>query len=387
MTLSDRKKAKQLEFILAIVAIICIIAAGVIGYTKSEGSIEPSLKQAMPEATKFENVNSTTYAGYLPDGKLLGYVAIAAATGYGGPFVLATATNLKGDVVGVSVVDHKETPSWFEKVAENGFYERLLGKKYSDNFILNSDIDGVSGATYTAHAIAKATSRASQDIAKNQLGFSVPEAKPEAIVFGVKEAVLIALFIVAFIGHRREFQYTKQVRWLCMLTGLLVLGFMYTNPLTISQINQLLLGYFPSWRTHLYFYLLVGGVFLVIILDNKNPYCSWFCPFGAVQECMNTVGGAKASGDFALKTAVKWAHRGLVFTAIIVALIFRNPGISSYEVFGVFFDLNGAVLSFIILGLVLVASLFIRRPWCNFLCPIPPIEDFIRTIKRKVKRA
>ncbi|HDD62487.1 MAG: hypothetical protein DRI65_05905 [Chloroflexota bacterium] len=48
-----------------------------------------------------------------------------------------------------------------------------------------------------------------------------------------------------------------------------------------------------QWQTNLYWYILVLGIIFVFSLDNKNPYCEWFCPFGAAQECMGSIGWAK----------------------------------------------------------------------------------------------
>ncbi len=381
------KKSMDVEFWLALLAIACIIVAAFIGYNQSSGSIEPALRQAVPDAVRFEKLDDITYASYSSEEEesFLNYISLGEANGYGGPMTLAVATNLEGEITGIGVVEHRETPSWFKKVSDHDFLSTLLGKSYDDAFVIGEDVDAVGGATLTSRGMANAALEASRNIASTQLDFSVPPPVVPKIQFGVPEIVLLALYAIAFIGHRREFKYTKQARWLTMLTGMVVLGFLYTNPLTISYINQLLLGFWPDWHTHLYFYLLIGGIFLVLIIDNKNPYCLWFCPFGAAQECMGKVGNAKQAKANKASPYLKWAQRALAFTAIIVALLYRNPGISSYEVFGTFFDLSGSILSFMILGLVLVAAIFIRRPWCNYLCPIPPIEGFIKMFRRKVK--
>jgi polyferredoxin len=187
------------------------------------------------------------------------------------------------------------------------------------------------------------------------------------------------------VGHQRKFRYKKQARWLSMLVGLGVLGFIYTSPLTLAFINKLLLGFWPAWQTHLYWYLLIGGMLFVFTVENKNPYCEWFCPFGAAQECMGVVGGAKARNPQRYRDLFKWSQRGLAWGAIVIALLLRNPGISSYEIFGTLFDLEGSVFLFTLLGIVLVAALFIKRPWCRYLCPLHPVEEIIRLFRGWVR--
>jgi NosR/NirI family nitrous oxide reductase transcriptional regulator len=245
---------------------------------------------------------------------------------------------------------------------------------------LDGDVDGVTGATYTSRAVAEATRSGCYDAA-GILGFPVTTPEPPEIQFGIPEVVLIALFAVGYFAQKKSFRYSKQARWITMLTGMLVLGFIYNQPLTLASINRFLLGYWPSWQTHLYWYFLIGGMLFVFTVDNKNPYCHWFCPFGAAQECLGAVGGAKIHSAGRYHRFLKWVQRGLAFTAILLALLLLNPGITSYEIFGAFFDLLGTNTQFLLLGIVVLASMFIRRPWCNYLCPLAPVTDLYRTFR------
>jgi polyferredoxin len=151
---------------------------------------------------------------------------------------------------------------------------------------------------------------------------------------------------------------------------------------TLSDINKILLGFWPAWQTHLYWYLLIGGILFVFTADNKNPYCEWFCPFGAAQECMAALGDARTVSPGRFRKFLLWTQRGLAWLAILLALIYRNPGLSSYEIFGALFDFIGSSWQFALLGIILVASIFIRRPWCNYLCPIRPVTDLYRTFRK-----
>jgi NosR/NirI family nitrous oxide reductase transcriptional regulator len=372
------------ERIIAAISIFLIITAWLIGIYRGSTDIKPYLHQTTPTADRIAKTTNGNFAAYNND-QLLGYIAIGEGSGYGGPMQLAVATNIKGTITGLVVVKHFETPRWFERVFKNGLISRLIGKSYSDKFNLNSDIDGVSGATYTSRGIANATLDGSRKLAKQELNFSVPPRAATELVFGLPEIALIALFILGIVGRRKSFRHTKKMRWFCMLTGMIMLGFVYTNPLTISLLNKMLLGYWPDWHTHLYWYLLIVGIIFSMTVFNKNPYCEWFCPFGAAQECMGKVGGAKAHTLRTYQSKIQWLQRCLAFGAVLIALLYRNPSISSYEIFGTLFDLDGNITQFLLLGLILLASLFIHRPWCRYLCPIKPVESFIKFIKNWTK--
>ena len=166
-----------------------------------------------------------------------------------------------------------------------------------------------------------------------------------------------------------------------MLVGMGVLGFVYNRPLTLVFINKILLGFWPEWHLNLYWYILLAGIVLIIAVGKQSPYCEWFCPFGSAQECLGFIGGAKRRIPERSHILLRWFQRALALSAIVLALLYRNPSVSSYEVFGAFFHLIGSSFNFALLGVVLVAALFLKRPWCSYLCPLRPVTDFIRLVR------
>ena len=370
---------------LGVIAIVTILIAWILGSQRAQGDLMPAIYSAMPEAECLEQINDDLYVAYADAGKetLLGYVALGESSGYGGPLLVAVAVNTTGNTVGMTIASHKETPAWMKTVLNTNLLGSLIDKPYSDNFIVGEDVDSITGATYTARAIAESVLSASHAVAEH-IGLPVtPPPKPK-IVFGLPEIVLVGLFAAGYFGHQRTFKYKKLIRWASILVGLIVLGIMYNSPLTLSYVNKFLLGFWPQWQTHIYWYLLIGGILFVFTVDNKNPYCEWFCPFGAAQECLGVIGGAKPRSEGRYKDLLIWVQRGLAWLAIVLALYCRNPGITSFEVFGTLFDLTGSSLQFGLLGIIVIASLFIKRPWCKYLCPLKPVLDLYRTFRKWV---
>lgn len=382
--MNKRKKALRNERRLGIYAVVIILIAWIVGAHLGVADLQPYLKLALPGADRFEQLDSNTYAAWQgqENEHLVGYVSFSSAQGYGGPMTLAVAVSPQGEVIGIAIVDQKETPSYLSRVFKGEVPDALLGKSYQDSFTLGQDVDAVSGATYTARGLVESVGDGSRLIAQKQLGLSVPEIEKTNINFGIPEVALVALYTAGFIGHQKRFKYTKAARWATMLLGLIILGFAYNRPLSLLHFNQLLLGYWPQWQTNLYWYLLLGGVLFVFTVDNKNPYCEWFCPFGAAQECMGAIGGAKARSVGRFRDPLKWTTRIVAWLAIVIALLLGNPGVTSYEVFGTLFSLTGSTMQFILLGIVLVAALFIRRPWCTYLCPLKPVTDLYQSFRK-----
>lgn len=377
--LSRFERRKHQSRLWGLAALITIVAAWIVGLNLAQADLMPAVHQAMPDAERFERQAADVYAAYTGDDpeELLGYVALGEASGYGGPLTVSVAVDLSGQIQKVTIADHRETPSWIKQVRENGFLSGLAEKHYSDPFQVGVDVDGVTGATTSSKAIAQAALNGSE---KAALVMGLPVETPPAprVQFGIPEITLILLFGVGYFAHQRKFKYKKTARWASLLIGLVVLGFIYNSPLTLAYINKFLLGFWPQWQTHLYWYLLIGGILFVYTVEEKNPYCQWFCPFGAAQEVMGAIGGAKVYSPKQFRNYLEWLQRGLAWLAIVLALVLRNPGLTSFEIFGALFSLTGSGFQYVLLALVLATSLFIKRPWCTYLCPLDPVTDFIK---------
>jgi hypothetical protein len=379
---------KTTDRIFALGALILIAAVWVASAVRVRSDLMPIIRQTVPEAGHIVRLADGSYEAWTDstEKELIARIVIGSGDGYGGPLQVSVAVDGSGTVIGAVIADEKESPAWMARVLNQGFMSRLIGKGHSDPFRIGDDVDGISGATLTVRALAHATAEGSRS-ASERLGLSVEPQAPPRIVFGVPEIVLILLFAIGFLGHKGRIPYTKQARWVSMIIGLVVLGFIYNSPVTLAYITKLLLGYWPQWQTNLYWYFLIGGILFVFTVDNKNPYCQWCCPFGAAQECMGVIGGAKGATPHRFHDHLIWLQRILTLAAILLGVWFRNPGIASYEIFGTLFDLVGSSVQFAALGLVLIAALFIKRPWCNYLCPIRPVTDLIRLIRQMVKES
>jgi polyferredoxin len=200
------------------------------------------------------------------------------------------------------------------------------------------------------------------------------------IRFGWPEAVLIGLFVFGLFRKRIGSKWKKALRWVSLGTGLVLLGFVLNRPLNLVFINKILVGDWPAWQLNIYWYILFGGVVLFVLLGKPSPYCEGFCPFGAAQECLGAIGGGRPPGR-KLNRILKWIQRGLAAGLVLAALIFRNPSLLNFEVSGTLFHLIGSTFQFGLLAAVLIASLFIARPWCRGLCPVRPVTDFLRWMR------
>lgn len=381
----QRARQKRRRNVVSVLALVVIVAAWLIGYNTTGDDASAYVRNVLPGAERIET-RRDLYLGYAGD-RLIGYAQTGTASGYGGPVTVLVGIDPDGAVLGAQIINHKETPGFFRLLGRENFLAQFLGLSYRDSMQPGNDIDMVSGATFSAEAVARGIRQAVREMAAGELGASVP-AEQRSIRFGVPEVTLIALFVVSYFLHKTRRKKLKHYgRWAVLLTGIVVLGFLYNKPLTLSNVVSLLAGFWPDWQDNLYWFLLLGGIFAVTLLQGKNPYCSWFCPFGGVQEVLGSFTGAKVYRPRRIYTQLQWAQRALAFAAIVTGLLLRMPGAASYEPFGTLFNLKGSWPQWVLLALVLLASLVIYRPFCNTICPLGPVVDYVGEIRHWAKDA
>jgi NosR/NirI family transcriptional regulator, nitrous oxide reductase regulator len=381
---SARQLKVRRDRLLLVGTVLVVVAAWIIGYSASGADIAPLATEILPGATRVRQ-EGQLYIGLDGEGQIVGYAAAASAPGYSGPIEMLVAIDPAGQIQGVQVISQSESPGFFRLVTGSDLLENYSQKAFDDPLQLDEDLDAVSGATLSAEGVAAAVREAVRQIAEEGLGATLPpEKKP--IQIGGPEIILVLLFAAGYVGHRwRNSAWKRRVRWATLISGMFLLGFLYTAPLTIAMIIALLSGYWPDWHNNLFWYLLIGGIIFVTTVEAKNPYCHWFCPFGAFQECLAAVTRAKPYYARDLTEPLKWLQRLLALTAIVLGLILRRPGVASYEPFATLFDFRGTTIAWIFLIVVLFASLLTYRPFCRYLCPLDPVVDFIATGRRWIK--
>ena len=90
--------------------------------------------------------------------------------------------------------------------------------------------------------------------------------------------MLLLLFAAGYVGRRRIIKENQAAAMGYDDHGMVVLGFIFNQPLTISKINMFFLGYWPEWQLNLYWYVLLGGILFVFTADNRNPTVSGSAP-------------------------------------------------------------------------------------------------------------
>jgi hypothetical protein len=376
------KQRKNTEWYLALFALATIILAWGIGRHNKTEDWHQAISTYYPDSThQTEQIKEGIW-------KLVGndshsFLVKGEGKGYAGHIKLLIRYGQNHDLKNIHVVSSGETTSYFKKVKRADFFARFQDKDLFSSVKTYRRIDAVSGATKTSEGIVASVHSASSELA-GYLNLKTPgELSNEQIQFGAKEGLVLLLFALGIISRIKHFPFKNLVKWTTLGTGLVFLGFVYNSPITLTRLNSFLLGFWPDWHSELHIYLLFFGVLLILVTSGRNIYCHSFCPFGALQEVLGKL--SKASkvklNNYYLWV---WFQRSLAWIAIILALVFRNPSVSEYEVFGAAFQFTGSHLLFVLLAITVIASLVFHKPWCNFFCPVNPVFSYLNLFRNKI---
>lgn len=374
-----KNKRTKFKPIVILVAICLLVEAIIYQRADSRQSTLVMLQEVFPVAVSYETCGGKYPAYRLYDShqRPVGYVVMAKSSGYGGPMTVLVGINPEGKIIKTAIIQNYETPLYFEMVIREGFLDNFTGKSFSDQFTLGEDLDGVSGATVSAKGIASAVRKAAKQIGVQ--AFGMEESNREPIEWGVDEVILIILLCVTLLSMKLKL---AKFRFVIMAFSVFFLGFKLGASINVGNIASLVSGNVPSFIEWPFWFLLVVGTLFLILVTGRNFYCSWLCPFGAVQEGIyRALSLMKINMPPIFLFYARELRLTLTWAALMVAFIFVNPSIASYEPFSAFFSGQGNMGQWLLMGLVLFLSIFFNRIWCRLFCPTGAVMDLVASVK------
>ena len=195
------------------------------------------------------------------------------------------------------------------------------------------------------------------------------EDKPALAHRGFRMA-LIALAFTVLAGFLVRSKRLRPTRAILLLASLAVLGFWNGGcPCPISSFQNLVLfvqGVDVKTHSLVWFLALVPITYLF-----GRVWCGWICHLGALQEFIHKPNRlAFLQGEGARKTMR--GMRYAFFAALLVQLTLTKENLFIHvDPFKVAFNLRSFYLSgWILLGILLLSSLYIYRPFCRSVCPV-----------------
>jgi uncharacterized protein with FMN-binding domain len=143
-----------------------LFAASLLCYTlKAQNPALDLARSVYPQAASVSMEKTVCHAIKDKNGKVLGYEVSSKPytgniEGYAGPTPVVLILDAHKRIVKLCLLSNSESPDYVAKLTRSGFLNKWNGKTLKQ--AANMQVDAVSGATYTSHAIQKNVSIAAQ---------------------------------------------------------------------------------------------------------------------------------------------------------------------------------------------------------------------------------
>jgi len=383
-TSCDQAKKKtrfKWEKLFYMIGGVLLIVAWLYGRMNAVPDYEVLLQNQMKKVLVEETVQNESYRIVEKNGNE-SLVLLSEESGYGGPFTMATWIGTDSLIRDVFVLENRETPSFFKKLQDRSFFYQFKKKALSDSFVGGEDVDFISGATVSSLAFTKAIRNASYQGGKEKFGLTMPKVD-ESFNAGWKELIVLLLILLSIAA---SFKSDKRIRLAIQMGSLVFLGFVYNAALSVSGFSSLALGFFPSVKDHLAWWMLIIGSFGMIIFLTRNIYCGYLCPFHAIQILLNKISGINLKLSAVIMKRSKNISLFLLCLSLLFIFMSANPTLVSYEPFAMIFSLEGVGWQWYILPATLLGSFFIKDFFCKFFCPVGQSFTLMIRVKQKLMK-
>jgi polyferredoxin len=178
-------------------------------------------------------------------------------------------------------------------------------------------------------------------------------------------AAFTALALVSF------FRKSVRLKQVTLAAAVLYLGFVKSQLISIVNVFGVLDWNLPVLKYSLAWYFLATFTLIATVLWGRL-YCGRMCAFGALTQLMDAVlpSAWRREPPVWLERRASRIKYVVLGGAIVYFLITRDRMIYRYiEPFWMF-GFHGSLVMWIGLGLLLVATVFVRNLYCRFLCPV-----------------
>lgn len=200
----------------------------------------------------------------------------------------------------------------------------------------------------------------------------VEETAPTLLDLAREQAVDIALFAAfATLAMVSFLKKSVRLKYVTLIASVLYMGFYKSQLLSIVNVFGTLTGNLPIFSYSMAWYAFAGFTAVTTLLWGR-VYCGRICAFGALTQLIDAIVPARFRFDVPkkLEERASYIKYAILLAAVGYYLLTREIAFYRYiEPFWMF-TFQGTTVLWIMLGALLVASVFVRNLYCRFLCPL-----------------
>lgn len=311
-----------------------------------------------------------------------GYLIFGSETGYQSDVVVASLITESGKLISVRTYSENETPAFYQRLREEKFFEKNFSNvMIAQGFSTETNVDVITGATISSKAVTRAIHDSASYIGEKYIGIQVMELD-RVPRFGIVEWVIILMLLLAFLSYRFK---NNALRTLTLVYSFVLMGLKFVQFISYSTFISAITLNYPNLYENLNWYLLFFGSIILVVVTGKNLYCTYICPFGAMQQLEYKA----AKLDFfkvqhRIKKYARLLPGYIAYIAFAIAMLTGNVSAVSYEPFSLVFGRIGNGVHWLILPIVLLMPLFLMRFYCHYGCPVGFIWKLVLATRKKV---
>jgi NosR/NirI family transcriptional regulator, nitrous oxide reductase regulator len=191
-------------------------------------------------------------------------------------------------------------------------------------------------------------------------------------------ALLTGFLVLSLVSFFRKSVRLKQVTF---VAAVVYMGFAKSRLVSVVDLFAVADLSLPIFK-----YTLPSYVLWIFVLGSTvlwgRLYCGRICAFGALTQLMDTVVPKKLRVEVPVKLEQRaaWIKYGLLGAVMVYFLATKDVGVYRYVEPFWMFGLFGTTAMWIGLGVLLLATVFVRNLYCRFLCPVGAMLGIISNL-------
>ena len=181
-------------------------------------------------------------------------------------------------------------------------------------------------------------------------------------------ALLTAFIVLALISFKRK---SVPLKFVTFAAAIGYMGFAKSYLISITNVFSVIDWNLPVVKYNLAWYLFFGFTVVSTVLWGRL-YCGRVCAYGALTQTLDLIIPRQYRFEVprAIEKRAAWIKFGILFGVIGYYLVTRDLLVYQYVEPFWMFGLFGTAGMWFALGVLLVATLFVRNLYCRFLCPV-----------------
>jgi len=203
----------------------------------------------------------------------------------------------------------------------------------------------------------------------------LPALEGESLIDLVALIAFLALAVISFLKKNVALKYAT------MVAAIGYMGFTKGNLVSLVHIFNLIEWSFPIFEHNISWYVLMIFTVLSTLLWGRL-YCGRICAFGALTQLMDKIIPARFRYELPPSVENKAKYLKYFILMFVVSYFFITKDNFVYKYVEPFwmFTLSGTTVTWVLLALLLLVTVFIRNFYCRYLCAVGAGLGVISTV-------